>query len=186
MTQIKQSQIPIKYDFSGLMKTPEKTYLVAFYEDRIRFDVKIPERNWTLTAITDDYERKMFIRLLNCRKNLNYRNVVLKDYLSSFEYLWRNPKYHKQHKDYFEVNEGFMEEFMDNAMCYHTPKSYLTVWKELEEMEQVEKKENELAKKRAGGEKAKLQFDTVMMAAITARMHGRCLRGSSNGGYDAN
>ena len=168
-----------EYDFSGMMGPPERTYLATFYDDHVRFDVSIPEKNWTLTAITDDYERQMFIRLLNCTRNLEYRKEVLKDYLDSFDYLWRNPKYHKQHKEYFEVNEGFMEEFMDNAMSYHTPKSYLTIWNELQEMEQAEKREIESARKKARDERAKEEVGTVLMAAIMARMLGGFLGGGN-------
>ena len=173
-----------EYDFSGMMSVPERTYLATFYDDHVRFDVRIPEKNWTLTAITDDYERQMFIRLLNCTKNLEYRKEVLKDYLDSFDYLWRNSKYHKQHKEYFEVNEGFMEEFMDNAMSYHTPKSYLTIWNELQEMEQAEKREIESARKRARDERAKEAVGTALMNAIMARMLGGFLGGGN--GYEFN
>ena len=172
-----------QYDFSGLMDAPKMTYLATFYKDKIRFDVKIPERNWTLTAITDDYERKMFIRLLNCKKNLDYRNVVLKDYLDSFDYLWRNPKYHKEHNDYFEVEEGYMEELMDNAMSYHTPKSYLAIWNELEEMEQAEKKEIEMAKQKETDEKMKRQIGETLMVTIMMRMLGGFMSGGSDDGY---
>lgn len=172
-----------QYDFSELMDAPKMTYLATFYKDKIRFDVKIPERNWTLTAITDDYERKMFIRLLNCKKNLDYRNVVLKDYLDSFDYLWRNPKYHKEHNDYFEVEEGYMEELMDNAMSYHTPKSYLAIWNELEEMEQAEKKEIEMAKQKETDEKMKRHIGETLMVAIMMRMLGGFMSSGSDDGY---
>lgn len=175
-----------QYDFSGLMDAPKMTYLATFYKDKIRFDVKIPERNWTLTAITDDYERKMFIRLLNCKKNLDYRNVVLKDYLDSFDYLWRNPKYHKEHNDYFEVYEGFLLEQIDEVICHNTSKPYHAIWNELKEMEQAEKREIELAKKKAKDEKAKQQLGETLMVAIMARMLGGFLGGGNrSNGIDA-
>lgn len=181
-----QEHMPGIYDFSGLMEAPKKTYQVTFYDDHIRFDVKISERDWTLTAITDDYERKMFIRLLNCTKNLEYRDVVLKDYLDSFDYLWRNPKYHKQHNDYFEVKEGYLEEMIDNVICHNTSKPYHAIWNELQEMKQAEKKEIELVQKKVKDEKARQQVDTVLMAATMAQMYGKILGNNQNGGRKAN
>lgn len=173
-----------EYDFSGLMKAPERTYLATFYDDHIRFDVKVPEKNWTATAITDNFERQKFLRLLSCKKNPNFRNNVLRDYLSYIKEDWGNSLFHEKHHDYMELYEGYMDYIL---MCDYKetlPVGHTVISDEIWEMEQAEIREIELAKKRARDEKAKQEAGTVLMAAIMARMLGGFL-GAGNG-YEFN
>ena len=170
-----------EYDFSGMMGTPERTYLATFYDDHIRFDVKVPEKNWTATAMTDNYERQKFLRLLSCKKSPTYRDIVIKEYLASVKDLWGEDYFHQKHHDYMELYDGYLYNLIHDGeeLGDEIPKSHVSIWNEIEEMEQAEKREIELAKKKARDEKARQEVGTLLMAAIMARMLGGFLGGNS-------
>ena len=143
--------------------------------------MRIEEENWTLTAITDDEEKKNFIYLLNCKDNPTERDMVLRDYLSSFRILWDYPNYHQEHKDYFEVNSGYLYN-MTNSEEDYDPDYCQRIWNEVMEQKEEEDRLIQLARQKEKNAARQQKIGETLMVAIMMRMLGNFASGDG-GGY---